>query len=209
MANIKDIAEKAGVSVTTVSRVLNNHPYVSKEKKETVLQAMEEYNYQPNINAVHLSKGNTRLIGVVIPFINHPFFGLLIEGIAEEALKNNYKLVMIQTNYEEERELEALTMLKHKQIDALIICSRICGWEIIQDYLGYGPIIFSENTRGKEVPSTYIDHYGAFAKALEYLSSKGYQKIGYCIGRKNGYNSMQRERAYRDFLKKRKEPFFR
>ena len=76
MANIKDIAKTAGVSVTTVSRVLNNHPYVSKEKREAVLHAMETYNYQRNINAVHLSKGKTFLIGVVIPFYKSPLFWL-------------------------------------------------------------------------------------------------------------------------------------
>lgn len=72
MPNIKDIAKIAGVSVSTVSRVLNNHPYVSEEKKDAVRRAMEACNYQPNINAVHLSKGETFLIGVVVPFTNHP-----------------------------------------------------------------------------------------------------------------------------------------
>lgn len=62
MANIKDIAKRAGVSVTTVSRVLNNHPYVREDKREAVLQAMEEFNYQRNINAVHLSKGRPFLL---------------------------------------------------------------------------------------------------------------------------------------------------
>ncbi|MEK3990593.1 LacI family DNA-binding transcriptional regulator [Robertmurraya sp. FSL R5-0851] len=73
MANIREIAKMAGVSVTTVSRVLNEHPYVSEEKKAAVQQAMEEVNYQRNINAVHLSKGKTYLIGVVIPFSNSPY----------------------------------------------------------------------------------------------------------------------------------------
>ena len=106
MANIKDIAKMAGVSVTTVSRVLNNHPYVSADKKEAVRKAIELCKYQPNINPVHLSIGKTYLIGVVIPFSNHPYFGLLLEGIANEALKRNYKLVVFQTNYEELREAE-------------------------------------------------------------------------------------------------------
>lgn len=119
MANIKDIAKLAGVSVTTVSRVINGIPYVSDEKKEAVLRAMEITNYERNINAVHLIKGKTNLIGVVVPSIKRPYFGLVVEGIAEEALKNNYNLVLIQTNYEEQRELEALKMLKLKQLDAL------------------------------------------------------------------------------------------
>lgn len=202
MANIKDIAKIAGVSVTTVSRVLNNHPYVSKEKKEAVLRAMEESNYQRNINAVHLSKGKTFLIGVVIPFTNHPYFGLLVEGIAKEAVKNNYKLVLFQTNYEEKREIEALEMLQHKQIDALIICSRSCGWDVIEEYVECGPIVFCEDSRGRNVSSTFIDHYKCFFDALEYLYNKGHHKIGYCLGRKSGTNSKQREKAYRDFLNK-------
>ncbi|WHZ00735.1 LacI family DNA-binding transcriptional regulator [Neobacillus sp. YX16] len=200
MANIKDIAKIAGVSVTTVSRVLNNHPYVSKEKKEAVLQAMEEYNYQRNINAVHLSKGKTFLIGVVIPFTNHPYFGLLLEGIAKEAVKNNYKLVLFQTNYDENREIEALEMLQYKQIDALIICSRSCGWDVIEQFVEYGPIILCEDARDRNVSSTFIDHYNCFTNALEYLYHKGHQKIGYCVGRKSGTNSKQREKAYIDFL---------
>ncbi|WP_299089313.1 LacI family DNA-binding transcriptional regulator [uncultured Metabacillus sp.] len=207
MTNIKDIAKMAGVSVTTVSRVLNEHPYVSADKREAVLRAIERCNYQRNINAVHLSKGKTFLIGVVVPFSNHPYFGLLLEGIANEALKNNYKLVLIQTNYEEMREIEALTMLKHKQIDALIICSRICTWELIEEYRSYGPIIFCEDTRGKKISSTYVDHYKSFLKALEYLYRKGHKKIGYCIGRKSGANSKQRAAAYKDFLKKVNLPF--
>lgn len=207
MANIKEIAKTAGVSVTTVSRVLNHHPYVSEDKRNAVLRAIEKCNYQRNINAVHLSRGETFLIGVVIPFTNHPYFGLLIEGIAKEALKNNYKLVLFQTNYEENREIEALKMLQHKQIDALIICSRICRWDIIDEYVSYGPIALCEDSRNRNVSSTFIDHYKSFFKALEYLHSKGHHKIGYCIGRKSGANSKQREKAYKDFLNKINEPF--
>ncbi len=202
MTNIKDIAKMAGVSITTVSRVLNHHPYVSSEKKAAVQRAIERTNYQQNINAVHLSKGKTFLIGIVIPFSNHPYFGSLIEGIASEALKKNHKLVLFQTNYEPERELEALTMLKLKQIDALIICSRICTWDLIVDHLSYGPIVICEDTRGTNVSSVFVDHYQSFFKALEYLYDKGYRKIGYCLGRETGANSDLRRTAYRDFLKK-------
>lgn len=197
----------AGVSVTTVSRVLNNHPYVSKEKRDAVLRVIKECNYQRNINAVHLSKGETFLIGVVIPFTNHPYFGMLVDGIAKEAVKNNYKLVLFQTNYEENREIEALKMLQLKQIDALIICSRICGWDVIEEYVQYGPIVLCEDSRGHNVSSISIDHYKTFFKALEYLHKKGHHKIGYCLGRKSGANSRQRETAYKNFLEKIKEPF--
>ncbi|HEO8419238.1 LacI family DNA-binding transcriptional regulator [Niallia sp. FSL W8-0635] len=202
MTNIKDLARMAGVSVTTVSRVLNNHPYVSKEKRTAVLEAISESNYEQNINAVHLSKGKTQMIGVVLPFSDHPYFALLLKGIAKEALENNYKLVLFQTDYMESRELEALQMLKQKQIDSLIICSRTCDWSVIKEYLQYGRIVLCEDVNGKEVSSTFVNQYKIFLRTLEFLFQKGHEKIGYCIGRKTGPSSKLRARAYQEFLVK-------
>lgn len=200
MTNIKDLARMAGVSVTTVSRVLNNHPYVSKEKRSAVLEAIRESNYQQNINAVHLSKGKTQMIGVVLPFSDHPYFALLLKGIAKEALENNYKLVLFQTDYRESRELEALQMLRQKQIDALIICSRSCDWSVIEGFVQYGRIVLCEDVIGKGISSTFVDHYKIFSKTLEFLFQKGHGRIGYCIGRKTGASSKLRARAYQEFL---------
>ncbi|MEH7418702.1 LacI family DNA-binding transcriptional regulator [Neobacillus drentensis] len=204
MTNIKDLARMAGVSVTTVSRVLNNHPYVSEEKKNAVLEAIRVSNYHQNINAVHLSKGKTQLIGVVLPFSDTPYFALLLKGIAQQALAHNYKLVLFQTDYKNSRELEALQMLKQKQIDSLIICSRASDWSTIEDYLPFGSIVLCEDVKEHQVSSTFVNQYKIFYKALEYLYKKGHKKIGYCIGRKSGTNSQHREFAYRDFHKKYK-----
>lgn len=190
----------AGVSVTTVSRVLNDHPYVNSEKKAAVWRAIEETGYQKNINAVHLSKGKTFMVGVVVPFVNHAYFGLLVEGIAMEALKNEYQLVLFQSNYEKSREEEALKMLRNKQIDALIICSRACDIESIETYAVYGPVVLCEDARGTNVSSVFIDHYDSFFQALTYLYSKGHREIGYSIGRQAGTNSRLREAAYKDFI---------
>jgi DNA-binding LacI/PurR family transcriptional regulator len=207
MTNIKDLAKMAGVSVTTVSRVLNNHPYVKEEKRQAVLKAIAVSNYQQNINAVHLSKGKTSLVGVMLPILDTPYFASLVTGIASEAVKNHYNLVVIQTNYELSREIAGLNMLKQKQIDGLIICSRACDWADIEAFIPYGPIVLCEDAKGKNVSATFIDHYKSFLKALEYLYGEGHRKIGYCIGRRTGTNSKFREQAYRDFLKKYNLPF--
>ncbi|MGN8648031.1 LacI family DNA-binding transcriptional regulator [Gracilibacillus sp. HCP3S3_G5_1] len=209
MANIRDIAKMAGVSVTTVSRVINNHPYVREEKREAVIQAMEKVDYQVNRMAVSLSQGKTHLIGVVVPFAKHPFFGLMIEGIAKQAVENHYHFVLIQTNYEKSREQEALDMLKHKQIDGLIICSHQMALSEIEDYQQYGTIVVCENAEGnKKVESVYVDHYQSFTDALTYLYQKGYRQIGYCIGRETGSNSLFRHQAYQDFLKQHPQQAF-
>ncbi|MEH7073056.1 LacI family DNA-binding transcriptional regulator [Neobacillus drentensis] len=207
MVNIKDIAKLAGVSVTTVSRVLNNYPYISDEKKAAVLKAVQMTDYQQNMNAVSLRTGHTSLIGVVLPFSHHPYFGLLLNGIANEAIKHNHKLLLFQTNYEVEKEIEALRMLKEKRIDALIFCSRTCDWPIIQEYFPYGKIVLCEKIRDGSVSSTFVDHYKTFMGALDYLYDKGHRKIGYCIGRRSGTNSLDREAAYKDFITKHNLPF--
>ncbi|KGX92102.1 LacI family transcription regulator [Pontibacillus halophilus JSM 076056 = DSM 19796] len=200
MANIKDLAKHAGVSVTTVSRVLNHHPYVNEEKKERVLASMEELNYERNINAVHLSTGKTNVIGVVVPFVNHPYFSTLLQGISDEALKRNHQLMLFQTNYEVETELKALHMLKMKQMDGLIFCSRACGWEVLQDHKRYGPIALCENVQDSFISSVYINHFEAFRHALNYLIQCNHSKIGYCIGRSTGSNSKNRIQAYNETM---------
>ena len=207
MTNIKDVAKLANVSVTTVSRVLNKHPYVSEEKREAVLDAVKKINYHINMNAVNLSKGKTFLIGVVLPYSDHPYFGMLLKGIANTALEHNYKLVLIQTNYQKSKEKEGFIMLEQKQIDGLIICSRINQLSMVAEYATYGPIVLAEKTTSDQLSSTYIDHYQAFYQALNYLYTNGYQSIGYCINRKNGVSSQQREKAYHAFLNEKKLPF--
>lgn len=207
MTNIKDLAKLAGVSVTTVSRVLNKHPYVSQEKREAVLDAIRKTNYQININAVHLSRGKTNLIGVVLPYFDHPFFSQILKGISNQAIINNYKLVLFQTDYKVNREIEALHMLKQKQIDALIICSRTSDLSIIEEHLPFGPIVLSEDNQSVNCSTTFVNHYKAFYKALEYLYEKGHRKIGYCIGRKSGANSSMRNLAYKTFHEKYNLPY--
>src|SRR5690606_18975916 len=94
MATIKDIAEKVGVSVTTVSRVLNNRGYLSEDLKRRVHEAMEELNYQPNELARSLFRKKTNIIGLIIPDISHPFFGEIASHVEYYAHKNRYKVLL-------------------------------------------------------------------------------------------------------------------
>ncbi|MFP7478536.1 LacI family DNA-binding transcriptional regulator [Terribacillus saccharophilus] len=203
MATIKDLARMAGVSVTTVSRVLNDHPYVSEEKRKAVLEAIERTGYEKNVNAVHLKTGKTQLIGVVLPFSDHPYFARLLKGIAKQAFVHNCKLVLIQTDYQTEREKDALQMLRQKQIDGLIICSRSCELSLINSYTQYGPIVVCENVT-EELSSSSVDQYQAFQDALTYLYEEGHCKIGYTVSRLGGTSSRNRDAAYRDFLEAKK-----
>ncbi|PFN21100.1 LacI family DNA-binding transcriptional regulator [Bacillus cereus] len=200
MANIKDIAKMAGVSVTTVSRVLNDYPYVSEEKREVVLEIVEKLNYSQNANAVHLSKGKTNIVGVILPYINHPCFDAMVGGMMEVALAHNYRVLLCQTNYNKKEEMKSLHMLKTKQLDGLIICSRANDWEVIEPYASYGTIIACEDNDISSISSVYTNHSAAFQLGMNYLIEKGYKKIGYCTGRRLGPSSQKRFDVYKQQL---------
>ncbi|NRS50887.1 LacI family DNA-binding transcriptional regulator [Brevibacillus sp. HB2.2] len=200
MANIREIAKLAGVSVSTVSRVLNNHPYVNEKKRAEILKIIEEQNYVQNSNAVHLSTGKTMVIGVTLPLVNNQYYSSIIEGIAAEAAQHHYKLMVCQTNNNPEQERSVLHLLKNKKIDGLIMCSRSSSCETLNEYAGYGPIITCEANDTTSVSSVHIDHYQTFLIGMEYLMKKGHRRIGYCIGRKNSFNSQYRKRAYYEKL---------
>ncbi|WP_242257385.1 LacI family DNA-binding transcriptional regulator [Bacillus cereus group sp. BfR-BA-01379] len=200
MANIKDIAKMAGVSVTTVSRVLNDHPYVSEEKRKAVIEIVEKLNYSQNANAVHLSKGKTNIVGVILPYINHPCFDAMVGGMMEVALAHNYRVLLCQTNYNKKEEMKSLHMLKTKQLDGLIICSRANDWETIEPYASYGEIVACEDNDISNISSVYTNHSAAFQLGMDYLIKKGYEKIGYCTGRKLGPSSQKRFDVYKQQL---------
>ncbi|MEK4060464.1 MULTISPECIES: LacI family DNA-binding transcriptional regulator [Paenibacillus] len=207
MANIKEIARIAGVSVTTVSRVLNNHPYVSKDKRAAVLDTIDQLNYTRNMNAVHLITGRTGAVAVILPFINFFYFSIVMDGLAHEALLAQYRLILCQTNYSPEEELKVLEMLRNKEIDGVVIVSTALQPEVIEEYTAYGPIVTCQNSGERRFSSVYIEHYAAFRHGLQYLIGKGYRKIGYCEGRQNGSSSSIRQSAFREFLAENKLPF--
>ncbi|WP_379130642.1 LacI family DNA-binding transcriptional regulator [Paenibacillus sp. sgz500958] len=207
MANIKEIARIAGVSVTTVSRVLNNHPYVSKDKRAAVLRTIQELDYSRNMNAVHLITGRTRVIAVVIPYINLFYFSVIMEGLAREALAVQYRLILCQTDYKPDEEIKVLEMLRNKEIDGVIIVSTALQPEIIEEYTSYGPIVTCQDSGVRRYSSVYIEHYTAFTHGLQYLMDKGYRSIGYCEGRRHGSSSTIRQEAFHDFISRTGLPF--
>ncbi|WLR56945.1 LacI family DNA-binding transcriptional regulator [Mesobacillus subterraneus] len=198
MANIREIARLAGVSVSTVSRVLNHHPYVSADKREAVLKTIRDLDYSPNINAVHLSLGKTNMVGVVLPTINHPYFSELLEGIAEEAMKQNTQLVLFQTGYHQDKEYEALEQLRGHLIDGIIFASRAIPFDLLLKYKSAGPIVICEDSDLDDFPSVSIEHVAAFNLGLEYLISNGHKRIAICLGRLEGTNSQKRQKAYEE-----------
>lgn len=205
MANIRDIAKHADVSVTTVSRVLNEHPYVSKEKRQRVHAAMTALGYLRNQQALTLSTGRTQRVVVVLPYMDHPYYGLLVNGLAKAALVKGYRLVMWQTEYRLDQERQALDVLKHREVDGAILLSHTMSFEELETYRQYGPIAVATVGAPGTISSVHIDHYAAFVAGLHVLKQAGYRDIGIVLSRQSSSSSIARQRAYFDEVESARE----
>ncbi|WP_410771645.1 LacI family DNA-binding transcriptional regulator [Fontibacillus sp. BL9] len=183
MANINEIARLAGVSVSTVSRVLNHHKYVSEDKRAAVQKVIDEMNYTPNRNAVDLIRGETKKIGVIIPYTNNQAFDQLLHGVLNRSVEKDYAIMVLPTKYDRDKEIEHLSMLKNKLLDAIIITSRANPWEDIIPFTEYGSVISCEYTECPEIGCSYLDRYASYLEVFQLLKKKGHRKVAFTTAR--------------------------
>ncbi|AEF16978.1 transcriptional regulator, LacI family [Thermoanaerobacterium xylanolyticum LX-11] len=180
MATIKDVAEKAGVTVTTVSRVLNNRGYISEKTRKKVYEAMKELNYQPNELARSLYRRKSYLIGLLIPSVSHPFFAELTNYIEYYAYQNDYKILLCNSLQDVEKEKGYIDMLKRHQVDGIIIGSHTLKTE---QYLNVNlPIVAIDRYFSEKIPYVASDNYNGGVLATRLLIQKGCRKIAHISG---------------------------
>ncbi|MGD7006862.1 LacI family DNA-binding transcriptional regulator [Metabacillus sp. 84] len=198
MATITDVANLAGLSRSTVSRVMNNYPYVSDEKKRLVEEAMKKLNYYPNSSAQNLRSQKTDTVAVFIPMLTNPFFSYLLEGIDTVATENGFRLLVCQTRYDQKTEMKFFNLVKSKQVDGIILTSLENPWESIQDYASYGPVVMcNEYDHASKTPNVRLDQvYGGYI-GTRHLIEKGHKKIAFCQGSFHSFISKAREAGYR------------
>ncbi|MBB1405191.1 LacI family DNA-binding transcriptional regulator [Pseudoalteromonas sp. SG44-5] len=149
MATIKDVARIAGVSVASVSRVLNNGPKVSKKTIENVLKAMKDLNYTPNANARALVTQRSTTIGVVIPDLVDPFFASLANGVEQVARQNNMQLLLSTGLVSAESEMQAINLLIERRCDVMVVHSKKLSDEAL--------IALAKKTSGLVLIDRYIE----------------------------------------------------
>lgn len=205
MATMADVAKEAGVSVATVSRLLNNEETVSPETAARVYEAIKKLSYEPNILARNLRKNESRVILIISPNMTNPYYAHILSGIGDVATKLGYSALICNTEEDEEREREALEMLrKHRADGAILMASNIgCNW--LLEYSREFPLVqCSEYDPDVDIPHVSIDNYKATQEAMKYLLDMGHRSIA-IISSENEYISTKlRLKAYKDTLKKNK-----
>ena len=189
--NIRDIAKISGVGVSTVSRVLNNHPDVKESTREKVLAVIKECNYVPNNSARILKQNNTKNIGVLVKGVFNPFFSELINVMGSKINDNKYTMILQQNDYGLEQEIEnVISFVKEKRLQGIICLGG--------NFIGLNddsfkninvPIVLtSVNTVSPITSEKYstvgISNLDAAYEATSYLIQKGHKNIALMLGEK-------------------------
>lgn len=185
MATISDVAKLAGMSVSTVSRVINNKPHVSEAKRKRVEEAMAALGYSPLPAARQMRGSGSGNIAVVVPTITNSFFANLVDSIERECRKYEYKTLITQTYGKKSNEERSMSLLSQHHADGVILCSIENDWEMLKSYLNYGKLVAcNEYNDDNSVSIIRARQYEGFYKATEYLLGKGHRNIAYCTGSK-------------------------
>jgi LacI family sucrose operon transcriptional repressor len=180
MPTIKDVAEKAGLSIGTVSRVFNNRGYLSDEVKQKVAEAMEVLDYHPNDLARSLYKGKSYLIGLIVPSTGHPFFGEVASFVERFAYERGYKVLLCNSLAESEKEREYIKMLKRSQVDGIIMGSHSLN---IADYAELRlPVVSLDRELSPAIPYVCSDNQQGGELAARHLIAKGCRNIVHVSG---------------------------
>jgi LacI family transcriptional regulator len=183
LVNINDVAKAAGVSTSTVSRVLTRNAPVSDEARARVLAAVEKMNYQPNAFAQGLKGGSLHTIGLVIPNVRNLVFPAAIRGIEDTAGKNGYTVVLCNTDENIEKERFYIDNLRRRLIDGFIFSTARPGHEYLLDLPAEGvPVVFLLRQMGKSVNTVALDNEGGAYEATRYMLSRGLKQIAFING---------------------------
>lgn len=183
VAKLTDVAKLAGVSPTTVSRVINKKGYLSEKTIQKVNDAMRELGYKPNNLARSLQGKSAKLIGLIFPNIRHVFYAELIDKLEHELFKKGYKTIICNSEHDSEKEREYIEMLEANQVDGIISGSHNLG---IEDYNRVtAPIISFDRNLSPDIPVVSSDNYGGGVLAAQTLVKTGAKNIIMITGNDN------------------------
>ena len=176
---IKDVAKKAGVSISTVSRVINDSKPVTNEVKQRVLDVIKETGYVPNPLARSLVTKKSQLIGVIVPEVTDTFAAEVLNGIEEISKMYDYDILLANTYSEKDLEVKNINLLRAKQVEGIVMIS----WDIDKDVVGLledsgiPAVYISKTTRDFDIYNVSINNNSAVKDMTNFLLDRGHKKI--------------------------------
>ncbi|PRO65410.1 catabolite control protein A [Alkalicoccus urumqiensis] len=200
---IYDVAREAGVSMATVSRVVNGNPNVKPTTRKRVMEAIERLGYRPNAVARGLASKKTTTVGVIIPDISSIFFSELARGIEDIATMYKYNIILSNSDQNKEKEIHLINTLLEKQVDGIVFM----GGEITKEHeeafkQSPVPVVLSATLDDKkEFPSVNIDYKQAAYDAVSAIASHGHKRIAMLSGTlEDPINGYQKFSGYKQAL---------
>lgn len=189
--SIKDVAREAGVSIATVSRVLNDIDVVNEDTKKKVLDAIKKLGYRPNIVARSLKTQRTKTIGILIPDISSQFYPEIVRGAEDVSNIYDYNIILGNSDFDVEKEKEYLRVLKEKMVDGVIYMSSSLQDEILDliNELNLKTILVETKDKEGKLPSVTIDNIEAAYEGTKYLLNKGFKNLAFVGVKKDEMNA--------------------
>jgi DNA-binding LacI/PurR family transcriptional regulator len=197
---IFDVAKRAGVSIGTVSRVLNNRDRVHPDTRERVLQVVAELGYQRNALARGLALQETRILGLLIPMVNDPFFFEIVRGVEDATTSRGYSL-LIASQPRASADRAYLDVFQRGYIDGLVLVAANVQAAEIHELNDRGmAMVLVEQDAHADIPSFVSDNYGGARLMAAHLIGLGHRRIGYIAGTDTTTDNAERLRGLRDVL---------
>ncbi|MGH9664626.1 MAG: LacI family DNA-binding transcriptional regulator, partial [Bryobacteraceae bacterium] len=202
MANLKQVAARAGVSTATVSNVLAGVARVSERTRQRVLAAALDLDYHPDLIAQSLRKRTTRTFGMVIPDIANPFFPQLVRGAEDAAWENQYLVITFNTDEQAQRERVAVSLMRSRQVDGLLVVAgpHPDGNKEILNAAASGipTVLLDRNLPGSPVDAVLVDNRAAARRGVEEILRTGSRRVAFIRGPETLENAGERLLGFED-----------
>jgi len=201
-ATIRDVALKAGVSISTVSRVLNDTCPVADDKRVRVESAAKELGYTPNPAARSLLSSETGGIGIILPFVSGEFFSEFLNGVDQAAQEQDFFL-LISTSHHSSEDLKKAMASMYRRVDGLLVMAPHMTTQAVEALAPDGlPFVFvNTEVVSDDAFGVTFDNYGGMYAMTAHLVSKGHRRIAFITGTENAYDARERLRGHLQALK--------
>jgi DNA-binding LacI/PurR family transcriptional regulator len=205
-STIYDVAKIAGVSPSTISRVMNTPEIVAEDTRQKVMNVVKELAYIPNMIAANMPRRRTNYIGLIIPDITNIFFSNLVRGVQDVCEKHGYSVLVVNSDDSQEKEGRYLKLLYSRRVDGVILT--VAGYreeEFPEEELSLlkkmNIVLIDREINGMTTPIVKVNNFAGAYSAVKYLLTMGHRKIMYLAGIKGTKTNQEREKGYLSVLK--------